>query len=204
MGRPKLIADDLLLAAARAVFVREGAAGSTREIAAHAGISESALFKRFPTKAALFLAAMVPPPIIAGEIVAEAETATNPQQALRILADSLLAYFRQLIPVMLPLVQNPLIGPETVRHLFGERALAVVVSDVTAYLAGQQLAGNIARTIDPAATAALLVAATHSIALFDVVGLHAAPLPGPALQAIVDSLWNGLAPDRAPMPKRRP
>jgi AcrR family transcriptional regulator len=204
MGRPKLIADGQLLAAARSVFVRDGVGGSTREIAGHAGISESALFKRFPTKAALFLAAMVPPKIAAGAIVAEAEAATNPHQALRILSESLLTYFRQLIPVMLPLVQNPLIGPETVRHLFGERALAVVVNDVTAYLARQQRARRIARAADPAATAALLIAVTHSIAQFDVIGLHAAPLPGTALQAIVDSLWNGLAPDGGPTPKRRP
>lgn len=204
MGRPKLIADDQLLAAARGVFVRDGAAGSTREIAAHAGISESALFKRYPTKAALFLAAMVPPPIAEGAIVAEAEAAANPRQALHVLTDSLLAYFRQLIPVMLPLVQNPLIGPETVRHLFGERALAVVVSDVTAYLDRQRRAGHLARSADPAAAAALLIAATHSIAQFDVIGLHAAPVPGPALQAIVDGLWNGLAPGTAPMPKKRP
>jgi len=204
MGRPKLIADEQLLAAARAIFVRDGAAGSTREIAAHAGISESALFKRYPTKAALFLAAMVPPPIAAGAIVAEAEAAANPHQALRVLTDSLLTYFRQLIPVMLPLVQNPLIGPETVRHLFGESALAVVVSDVTAYLDRQRRAGHIARRADPAAAAALLIAATHSIAQFDVIGLHTAPLPGRALQAIIDGLWNGLAPNRAPAPKKRP
>ena len=195
-----------MLAAARLVFVRDGAVGSTREIAARAGISESALFKRFPTKAALFLAAMVPPPIAAGAIVADAEAITDPRQALNVLADALLRYFRQLIPVMLPLVQNPLIGPETVRHLFGESALAVVVGDVTAYLARQQRAGKIAPTVDPAATSALLIAATHSIAQFDVIGLHPVPLPGAALLAIVDSLWQGLAPPdksvRAPKKRR--
>lgn len=44
MARRKTVADETLLQIARDVFVRDGAAGSTTEIAARAGISEATLF----------------------------------------------------------------------------------------------------------------------------------------------------------------
>ena len=61
MGRRKRIEDEELLAVARGVFVKQGFAASTREIARRAGISESVIYQRHPTKAHLFFAAMVPP-----------------------------------------------------------------------------------------------------------------------------------------------
>ena len=70
MGRPKIIDDDALLAHARVVFLERGAYGSTKDIAKRAGISESAIFQRFPTKAELFLAAMLPPQVDVSAIVA--------------------------------------------------------------------------------------------------------------------------------------
>ena len=57
MGRPQLVSRDEIVAAARQVFVREGLGASIRDVAAVAGISEAAIFKRFSTKAALIVAA---------------------------------------------------------------------------------------------------------------------------------------------------
>src|ERR1700728_1055985 len=109
MGRPKRIEDDDLLKIARAVFVLDGAHGSTREIAQRAGISEAALFKRFPTKAELFLAAMIPPNVDVDALTAVAEAVDDPKDSLATLAERMLAYFREAIPVILQLTQNPLI-----------------------------------------------------------------------------------------------
>src|SRR5690242_5327599 len=107
MGRPQTISNDEMLAAARAVFLKHGVSGSTREIAERAGISEAALFKRFSTKAQLFLAAMAPPePAIAGAI-AKARTMKSPRQALTHVAEAVLDYFRSAIPMILPLVAHP-------------------------------------------------------------------------------------------------
>src|SRR5258708_36464009 len=183
MGRPKIIDDDRLLAVARAVFVRDGAAGSTREIAEKARISESALFKRYSTKATLFLAAMAPPAIAAGAILADAKGITDPRKALRVIAGSLLDFFRKLIPVMMPLTQNPLIGPETVRHHFGESAAERMVQEVAAYLAELHRTGKTAPAANPAAVAGLLVAATHSIAQFEIMGLHGGAVPEDGVDA---------------------
>jgi AcrR family transcriptional regulator len=204
MGRPRIIEDKDLLAAARAVFIRDGAAGSTREIADRAGISESALFKRYATKAGLFLAAMAPPSIAAGAIVAKAEAISDPRKALRVLGDSLLDFFRELIPVMLPLIQNPLIGPETVRHHFGESAAERIVQEVADYVQRLRRAGKIAPAADPGAVAALLVAATHSIAQFEIMGMHGGTIPEDGVHAVIDAIWVGMRPDRpTPAIKKR-
>ncbi len=58
MGRPEIIERSALLDIARDVFKDRGMRATTSEVAARAGISEGALFKRFKTKAALFRAAV--------------------------------------------------------------------------------------------------------------------------------------------------
>jgi len=63
MARPVTITDEQIVAAARAVFAREGAAATTKGIAREAGISEGTIFNRFPTKEALLQAAVRPPDV---------------------------------------------------------------------------------------------------------------------------------------------
>ena len=58
MARPRKITSEQILKAAQAVFLKKGFGASTAEIANKAGISEGSIFKRFPTKEALFIAAM--------------------------------------------------------------------------------------------------------------------------------------------------
>ena len=58
MARPVTISDEVILDAARALFVEKGPRATTAEIAARAGVSEGILFKRFGNKGALLKAAM--------------------------------------------------------------------------------------------------------------------------------------------------
>jgi AcrR family transcriptional regulator len=58
MARPPKITTEEIIAVARQVFLEQGAGASTLVIAERADISEAAIFKRFGTKQALFLAAM--------------------------------------------------------------------------------------------------------------------------------------------------
>jgi AcrR family transcriptional regulator len=58
MARPPKITTEEIIAVARQVFLEQGASASTLLIAERAGISEAAIFKRFGTKQALFLASM--------------------------------------------------------------------------------------------------------------------------------------------------
>jgi AcrR family transcriptional regulator len=58
MARPPKITTEEIIAVARQVFLEQGAGASTLLIAERAGLSEAAIFKRFGTKQALFLASM--------------------------------------------------------------------------------------------------------------------------------------------------
>src|SRR5262249_15511124 len=58
MPRPVSIQDDVILRAAREIFLAKGWDATTSEIAAKAGVSHGIIFKRFKTKQALFQSAM--------------------------------------------------------------------------------------------------------------------------------------------------
>lgn len=58
MSRPVTIHDEIILAAARDVFLEHGIRATSAEVAKRANVSEGTLFKRFRTKDGLFEAAM--------------------------------------------------------------------------------------------------------------------------------------------------
>lgn len=58
MARPTVIQNEVILTAARAVFLERGITATSAEVAERAGVSEGSIFKRFKTKADLFRAAM--------------------------------------------------------------------------------------------------------------------------------------------------
>lgn len=103
MARPVSIQDDTILQAARKVFLRRGFQAPTAEIARAAGVSEGSLFKRFPTKSALFMAAM--------DVETKGETwqeellrsaaAGDPEAALATAARHLLHHARTILPRIL-------------------------------------------------------------------------------------------------------
>jgi AcrR family transcriptional regulator len=193
MGRPRIIDDAPLLAIAREVFVKDGAFGSTREIAQRAGVSEAALFKRFGTKAGLFLAAMAPPAVDPAEIVRRAEALDDARAGVALIADLTLAYFREALPVVLPLIQNPLIGPDAVHRHFGHGQASRLTEAIAGYLAGEERQGRLG-PVQPFAAAALMVASLHSVALFELMGFHGGAVPPRGVDGLIEALWTGLAP----------
>ncbi|MFH1066787.1 MAG: TetR/AcrR family transcriptional regulator [bacterium] len=58
MSRPICIDDEVILKAAREVFLKRGFKAPSLQIAKRAGVSEGSLFKRFHTKTELFVCAM--------------------------------------------------------------------------------------------------------------------------------------------------
>jgi AcrR family transcriptional regulator len=60
MGRPKQLSDEAILKVAKECFIKQGPSVSTAVIAEKAGVSQAALFKRFGTKKALTLKALLP------------------------------------------------------------------------------------------------------------------------------------------------
>ena len=202
MARPKTIADADILRAAREVFIEGGALGSTREIARRIGVSEGTLFKRYPTKTALFLAAMAPPSADTATLLTKARAQKNVRKGLRVLGDGTLAYFRASIPRMLPLITHPAIGIDELLNRFGESPASALSSAIAEYIAEQHDNGAI-HAPQPLAVAGLIVATMHSVVLFELMGLHEGAIPGIAVTAMLDTLWFGIAPQpRSPAAKR--
>ena len=191
MGRPQTITNEEMLAAARAVFLRHGVFGSTREIAKRAGVSEAALFKRFSTKAQLFLAAMAPPAPGIDEIIAEARSAKSGREGLHLLADAVLDYFRVAIPMILPLVSHPSFTASDVQKSFATNPAAQLMGAVAEHLRQEGGRGRLG-VPDPKGAAAMLVGALHSIALFEVMGFHGGKVPKANVRSAVDALCQGL------------
>lgn len=202
MGRKRAIEDDALLAIAREVFVREGAFASTRDIARRAGISEATLFKRFPTKAKLFISAMAPPVIDADALIAKAEALNDARKGLAVIAEGVLGFFREALPVILPLLRNPLIPADAVHNHFGHDQAGKLTGAIASYLRKQAQLGRIG-TAPPFAAAALVVTSAHSIALFELMGFHGGTIPPQGQRALLDTLWTGLTPRKAATTPRR-
>lgn len=196
MGRPRTISNEDMLAAARAVFLKHGAFGSTKEVARLAGISEAALFKRFSTKAQLFMAAMAPPTPGIDAIVAKVTAMKSAREALHMLSQAVLDYFRIAIPLILPLVSHPAFGAAELPRNFETNAAASLRRTLADYLRNENARGRV-RVRDPLAASAMLVAALHSVALFEIMGFHGGTMPKAGIRSLVDALWHGLEPKAA-------
>jgi AcrR family transcriptional regulator len=202
MARPRIIEDAELLGIARKIFVRAGVSGSTKEIAREAKISEAALFKRYPTKATLFLAAMAPPNVDAAEIIREASQRREPRQALIIIAERVLDYFRRAIPLMLPIITHPRIGLDPLLKQLGQNPAPALRREIMWYLHGEAKHGHVSKASCEAA-AHLLVSSLHGIALFESIGFHREALPKAGVTPLVDALWQGLRPENSRERKSR-
>jgi AcrR family transcriptional regulator len=149
--------------------------------------------RRYPTKAALFLAALVPPYVDADAIInAETEGAT-PQAALAEIGLRLLVYFRKHIPIVTQLMSHPLISMQDITAHFKSNAAMELTQALARYLAREHTRG-ILRANNPLATASLLVSAIHSLALFEMMEFHGGQDLEHAVGLFVNALWSGLAP----------
>ncbi|MBI5015051.1 MAG: TetR/AcrR family transcriptional regulator [Deltaproteobacteria bacterium] len=193
MGRPKSVTDDRLLQHARDVFLESGASGSTKEIARRARISEATLFQRYPTKAALFLAALVPPKVDVDEIVFAPTAEAHPQEALTEIGRRMLAYFRTLIPTVMHLMTHPSIRMSDLAAHFEEPPEQALVDALAAYLRQAQAKGLL-QAKQPLAAAGLVVSAVHSLALFELMEIHGGQDMEHAVALFVEALWTGLSP----------
>src|SRR6476619_3418114 len=107
MARKATITDERILDAARWVFLRKGIAGTVQEIAQFAHVAEGTVFSRFPTKQALFRAAMQPKIEEPAWLSALGTGPTgNPKQALTEAAYQAMTFFRRIIPSVIMMWSN--------------------------------------------------------------------------------------------------
>ncbi|MBI3096717.1 MAG: TetR/AcrR family transcriptional regulator [Planctomycetes bacterium] len=195
MGRRKLIQDAELLAAARKIFIGKGFAAPTREIARRAGVSEAVLYQRYPTKADLFFAAMVPPAMNVEQLFAVPSDRSAAPAHLEEIALRLLQYFREVLPVLMSLMTHPSFDFEKFASRHSGSPFERIRSGLTGFLMAQRRRGTIA-TRDPGAVALTLFASLHSLALMERLGVHGGRFDDSLVRAMVRALWAGLAPRR--------
>ena len=193
MGRRKRVADDALLAVAREAFVEKGLAVSTRDIARRAGISEAVIYQRHPTKAHLFFAAMVPPALNVEDLLSAPAHDLNVPEQLEAIALGMMEYFREVVPILLPLMTHPEFDPKTFAQRHPEAPFRRMHLGLVKYLeAWRERGGIVAEHVGPAALT--LIAALHSLAVFERLGAHGGTFDDAVIRAMVRALWTGLTP----------
>ena len=193
MARRKRLEDDELLAVARERFVAEGFAASTRGIAQVAGVAEAVLFQRFKTKAELFFAAMLPPPPNLHEILVSRPDSEEPSRRMEDIAIGVLAYFREIAPVLLPLVSHPEFNYESFVARYPESPLNQLVEGLQAWLKRLEARGDVVEGASPAVALAL-VGTMASLAIFERIGVHGGETPEDMVRQVAAVIWRGAAP----------
>lgn len=198
MARPTTISDDKILDAARAVFLEQGIAATTAEVAKRAGTSEGSIFKRWPTKADLFRAAMQIDfdTLDFLRTLVAAEDGDDPRQTLQQFALEAVSFFRRLMPlVMLQFGTGKKHGiPE---QLIGPAAPPLrALKTLAAYLERQMKSGHM-RKHNPEIVARMLLGSIQSYVFFEILLRAQQTMPLPVagyLRGLIEVLWTGVKP----------
>lgn len=190
MGRRKLLEDSELLAVARDAFVEQGFGASTRNIARRAGVSETVLFQRFRTKSELFFAAMVPPAPDIHAILVSQSARQRPSIQFEVIAARILRYFRQVTPVLIPLMSHPGFNYDVFIERYPESPLNQLVQGLRAWLAWLENRDVLVRGRADA-MAMTLVMSMASLALFEHVGAHAGGVEDDLVREVTRLIWRG-------------
>ena len=198
MSRPRTISDEEILDAARELFLERGPSVSTAEIARAAGISEGTIFKRFPTKDALFLAAMgLEARLQQTTLLQDACGKGDMKENLRCIAREMLSFYRQLIPRVIALHAHPKLAPHQHSMLKGpdspHRQAHLALAE---HLRLEMEDGRLAQG-DPELMARVLSASLWNFVFFETVKASVYnPMEGDEyVDKLVDLLWSGMAPE---------
>jgi len=162
-----------ILAAANRVFARNGYHGSTtRAIATEAGVAEALIYRHFPSKEALFVAAVetTSARLVDGASALVGRYPDAPADALR----ALVGYIRTMLernPTLAPMVfvVSAELGTPAIRDAylpFQDRALGVIEAAVDRWKA----AGRLPRRLPCRAVAWLVLGTFQAIALMQLTG----------------------------------
>ena len=168
----------------------KGASATTRQVAERAGVSEGLLFQRYGTKADLFFAALAPPVADPTAVLPIGADAVGDREALEDAALHILAYFREVMPILLPLVTHPAFDPERFFHHEAPASLQGWIGALVRFLDAQGSDG--AAPINSRGAATLLTSSLFGVALIDTTGIHKDPMPETAIKAMVRALWEGI------------
>ncbi|MBV8968364.1 MAG: helix-turn-helix transcriptional regulator [Verrucomicrobia bacterium] len=213
MPRPVSIQDDVILRAAREIFLAKGLEATTSEIAAKAGVSHGIIFKRFKTKQALFQSAMQEQSDW-GQTIAELLNSgvgrDEVQTTLYEVGFVFVQKFLILIPTLMMSWSNK---PDDVSDVeqtatVGKARAAQAqkaVKTIAAYLEAENRLGRI-RDMDFEVVAQAFVGALWHHSFLQV--MLGGGKTGPAkerryVKQLVQSLWLGLEPESIPRRRRK-
>jgi len=195
MARPRTISDEQILEAARRVFLRDGPAASAAAVAREAGVSEGTVFKRFPTKDALFQGAMTcPGPAIVSDLAARVGEGEVREQLVAVCLE-LIEGLRRIVPRLMTLAAHGSFNPEEFWRCNPEAPPLVALRELTNYLDAEMRRGRI-RLADPEVIGRAILGSAHNYVFLEHLGLHARmPIAAPTFaRGFVDVLWSGLTP----------
>jgi AcrR family transcriptional regulator len=215
MARTTTIDSDEILRVARHLFLKRGLDVPTSEIAKQVGVSEGSIFKRFPTKRALFIASMGIDDhpdwmTTLGENVGEGELKENLQQ----LCLKMIDYVRGLLPRMMLLwsCREPACPAEN-PHAKPTSPPRVLLTHLTDYLDQEMRLGRM-RAAHPEVVSRMLMGSVWNYVFLETMGrqqneassaddpqfpppaITGAPSMNPNTYAhsVIETLWSGVAP----------
>jgi AcrR family transcriptional regulator len=194
VARPPTVDKEEILAAAREVLREHGVRATTAQVAERAGISEGSIFNRFPTKRALFRAA-VEPMFGAGawtRTLQKRVGATQPPEQLVEIGLEIAKFFRSLMPIIIVSIAEAG-GPEDAPP---PAAIAAEMKRLGDYFRAEADAGRM-RPHDSLTVARIFIGAIFHFVFVDVTLDMGRELPlgtDAYLRGLVDTLWRGLAP----------
>jgi AcrR family transcriptional regulator len=168
MARPQGITDDEVLAAARAVFLGKGISATVEEVAERCHVGVATIFRRFPTKQALFTAAMsVESDAEWGRFLAKRQETGGSGDAragLIELAHTMLAGGRKMLPLMMMKMANPSMADKET----GASRAHWILRSLADYFKLEIEAGRM-RDIDPRVAARVWLGAIRHIVMFETL-----------------------------------
>lgn len=197
MGRPAVVSSAQILSAARDLFLEQGFGATTAAIARRAGVSEGSIFKRFPTKEALFFAALgIAEPSWIDELDKRAGKGPVRDNLVQVFL-GMVEFFRELMPRIIVTWSCRAMahGP----HAFfsePDSPPARGLRTLTRYLTREAELGRI-RLKDPEVLARALLGSAQNFVMTDMMRIHVRePLTASYFASeLVDLLFSGLNPE---------
>ena len=103
-------------------------------------------------------------------------------------------YFRDTLPVLLPLMSHPAFRFEEFARRHPDSPMLLLRRQLVEFLVQEQRAGRLG-AVDPGAAALLIWSTAHSIPFFERLGAHDGQFDPKLVRAMVRALWDGLDPE---------
>jgi hypothetical protein len=135
---------------------------------------------------------MIPPPADLNRLLHHPRS--EGRALLEKITFSMIDYFRDTLPVLLPLMSYPAFRFEEFAKRHPDSPMLLLRRQLVEFLAGEQRAGRLG-AVDPGASALLIWSMAHSIPFFERLGAHGGQFDPKLVRAMVRALWDGLDPE---------